>query len=138
MQQWHEAARHSLNGHRRIAPGGPPFAMMLRRLSLLLALGLTALPMAAQSEELIALRYATFDPIEGEPAVAPELAAVRNPGLFLVQFADKPSNELRWSDSCPTGRNSSACPNASPMRSAAWKACVGSGPTTLHTGWIRS
>ncbi len=68
---------------------------MLRRLSLLLALGLTALPMAAQSEELIALRYATFDPIEGEPAVAPELSAVRNPGLFLVQFADKPSNELR-------------------------------------------
>ena len=49
----------------------------------------------AQSDEHIALRYATFDPLLGEPQVPEMLRAESRNLLHVVQFADKPTERMR-------------------------------------------
>jgi serine protease AprX len=47
------------------------------------------------TDNLVRLRYATFDPAAGEPPVAPELRARDTNELFLVQFVATPLEEMR-------------------------------------------
>ena len=60
----------------------------------LLALAFVA-QLPAQSDERIALRYATFDPLSGEPEMPQMLRAESRSCLFVVQFADKPDERMR-------------------------------------------
>ena len=49
-----------------------------------------------QTTYTIRVRYANFDPLaDGEPAVAPELAAPASSNLYLVQFFAPPLEEMR-------------------------------------------
>lgn len=49
----------------------------------------------AQSPSELALRYARFDPMRGEPAIAAALRLDEGAGLWIVQFDGKPTEELR-------------------------------------------
>ena len=87
--------RHAIRTLPHDSPGLPP--MLLTRSSLacaLLALAFVA-QLPAQSNERIALRYATFDPLSGEPQIPDLLRAGSRNCLFVVQFADKPDERMR-------------------------------------------
>lgn len=60
----------------------------------LIALAIAAL-LPAQSETRLALRYATFDPVVGEPSVPDMLRAGIGNRLHVVQFSDKPDERIR-------------------------------------------
>jgi serine protease AprX len=47
------------------------------------------------SETVIPLRFASFDPRLGEPAMAPQLKSANEAGVFLVQFLTQPLEEYR-------------------------------------------
>jgi len=56
---------------------------------------LPAAPAAAEQQPLLRLRYASFDPLAGEPAVPATMASRDDGRLFLVQFAGAPTEAGR-------------------------------------------